>query len=300
MNWVAATLLSAFFLGIYDLCTKQSVRDNAVTPVIFFSTLTGALVWAVLLVVDTVHPGFLPLSLVTDALTWRQHLQILLKSAIVAASWIGTYFALKHLPLSIGSPIRATSPLLTLVGAIIFLGERPTWLQTVGILTTLASFVGLSFAGAAEGVHFLRNKWFWSLIAGNVFGATSGLYDKYLLGTLRFSVPSVQCWFSIYLLILFAPFTLGWKLRFWQRNDFVWRWSIPFIALSLLVADYLYFWALRHPNALIAIVMSLRRANTLVAFVGSLILFKELNGLKKLPAVLGILAGIVLTIMGAK
>lgn len=299
MDWIVATLLSAFFLGIYDLCTKHSVRANAVTPVFFFSTLTGALVWMALLGVDAIHPGLLPASLVTDSLTWKLHLQLLLKSAIVASSWIGTYYALKHLPLSLGSPIRATSPLLTLFGAIAFLGERPTWLETAGILTTLASFVGLSFAGAKEGVHFHRNKWFWSLIVGNLFGAASALYDKYLLGTLHFSVPTVQCWFSIYLLVLFTPFTLGWKLRLWPRNEFTWRWSIPFIALALLVADYLYFWALRHPDALVAIVMSLRRANTLVAFAGSLILFKELNGWKKLPAVIGILAGIVLTILGS-
>ena len=90
MNWVAATLLSAFFLGIYDLCTKHAVRANAVTPVFFFSTLTGALVWLALLLAQTLHPGLLPQTLVTDALTGKQHLQLLLKSAIVAASWIGT------------------------------------------------------------------------------------------------------------------------------------------------------------------------------------------------------------------
>jgi drug/metabolite transporter (DMT)-like permease len=300
LNWVVATLLSAFFLGIYDLCTKHSVRANAVTPVFFFSTLTGALVWLALLGVNAWQPGWLPPSLVTDPLTWQQHLQLLLKSAVVAASWVGTYYALKYLPLSLGAPIRATSPLLTLLGAVIVLGERPTWLETVGVLTTLASFVGLSIVGAAEGVHFHRNKWFWSLIVGNLFGAVSALYDKYLLGTLHFSVPTVQCWFSIYLVLLFTPLALGWKLRLWPRNEFTWRWSIPFIALSLLVADYLYFWALRHPEALVAIVMSLRRANTLVAFAGGLLLFKEVNGWKKLPAVIGILVGIVLTIWGKK
>jgi len=300
MNWVAATLLSAFFLGIYDLCTKHSVRANAVTPVFFFSTLTGALVWLALLAATAIHPGCLPASLVPDALTWHQHFQIFLKSAVVAASWIGTYYALKHLPLSLGAPIRATSPLLTLFGAIVFLGERPTWLETLGVLTTLASFVGLSVAGAKEGVHFHRNKWFWSLIAGNVFGAASALYDKYLLGTVHFTVPTVQCWFSIYLVVLFTPFTIGWKLRLWPRNEFNWRWSIPFIALSLLVADYLYFWALRQPDGLVAVVMSLRRASTLVAFAGGIILFKELNAWKKLPAVIGILIGIVLTILGSR
>jgi len=125
MNWVAATLLSAFFLGIYDLCTKHSVRANAVTPVFFFSTLTGALVWLALLATAAIRPGWLPASLVTDSLTWHQHLQLLLKSAIVAVSWIGTYYALKHLPLSLGAPIRATSPLLTLFGAIVFWASGP-------------------------------------------------------------------------------------------------------------------------------------------------------------------------------
>jgi drug/metabolite transporter (DMT)-like permease len=300
MNWVVAILLSAFFLGLYDLCAKHAMRANAVTPVLFFSTLTGATVWFGLLMVQVIHPGLLPHSLVTDVLTWKQHLQLLLKSGIVAASWIGTYYALKHLPLSLGAPIRATSPLLTLFGAILILGERPTWLETVGILTTLGSFVGLSGAGAREGVHFHRNKWVWFLLMGTLFGAVSSLYDKYLLGTLNFSVPTVQCWFQIYLLVFFAPFALGWKLRLWPRNEFRWRWSIPFIALALLVADYLYFSALRHPAGLVAVVMSLRRASTLVAFAGGLYFFREVNGWKKLPAVIGILIGIVLTILGRK
>jgi uncharacterized membrane protein len=255
-------------------------------------------VWLVLLLVQAIHPGLLPPSLVTDALTWKQHLQLLLKSGIVAASWIGTYYALKHLPLSLGAPIRATSPLFTLVGAILILGERPTALETVGILTTLGSFVGLSVAGAREGVHFHRDKWVWLLVAGTLFGAVSSLYDKYLFSTLNFSVPTVQCWFQIYLLVFFAPFALGWKLRLWKRNEFRWRWSIPFIALSLLVADYLYFSALRDPHGLVSIVMSLRRASTLVAFAGGLYFFHELNGWKKLPAVAGILAGIILTLLG--
>ena len=298
MNWVAAILLSAFFLGIYDLCIKQAVQRNAVTPVLFFSTLTGAVVWSALLAVDAVRPGLLPPMLVTDALTWKQHLQLLLKSGIVAASWIGTYYALKHLPLSLGAPIRATSPLFTLLGAILILGERPTWLETVGILTTLASFLGLSLAGAREGVHFHRNKWVGFIILGTLLGAVSSLYDKYLLGSLKFSVPTVQCWFSIYLVVLFAPFAFGWKLRLWPRNEFQWRWSIPVIALALLVADYLYFSALRQPGALVSIVMSLRRANTLVAFAGGLYFFHEVNGREKFPAVIGILTGIVLTLIG--
>ncbi|MGO9586431.1 MAG: EamA family transporter [Limisphaerales bacterium] len=298
MHWIVASLVSALFLGVYELCTKHAVRDNAVVPVLFFSTLSGAVVWLVLLVGQAVHPGLLPPSLVTDPLTLVQHLQLVLKSAVVAASWVFTYFALKHLPLSLGSPIRATSPLFTLFGALLILGERPTLLETVGVLTTLVSFVGLSVVGSREGVHFHRDKWVGFLIAGTLLGAASSLYDKYLLGRAHFSVPTVQAWFSVYLLVLFTPFAIGWKWRWWARNVFHWRWSIPFIAFSLLVADYIYFSALRDPDSLVSVVMSLRRGSTLVGFAGGLLLFGEKNGLQKLPAVIGILIGILLTVLG--
>ncbi len=298
MHWIVASLVSASFLGVYELCTKHAVRDNAVVPVLFFSTLTGATVWVVLLGVQVIHPGVLPASLVTDPLTLVQHLQLALKSVIVAASWVFTYFALKHLPLSLGSPIRATSPLWTLFGALLILGERPTLLEILGVVTTLISFIGLSFAGRHEGVHFHRDKWVGFIIAGTLLGAVSSLYDKYLLGRAHFSVPTVQAWFSVYLLVFFLPLAIGWKRRWWSRNEFHWRWSIPFIAFSLLVADYIYFGALRNPASLVSVVMSLRCGSTLVAFAGGLLLFGEQNGRQKLPAVIGILVGIVLTMLG--
>jgi transporter family protein len=298
MHWLTASLLSALFLGLYELCTKHAVQENAVLPVLFLSTFCGASVWGILLVVGALHPGALPPGLQTDSLTAVQHLQLALKSAIVAASWIFTYFALKHLPLSLGSPIRAMSPLFTWLGALTLLGERPTLLESIGVVTTLSSFFGLSLVGAREGIRFHRDKWVGFLLIGTVLGATSGLYDKYLLGRLRFSVPTVQAWFSVYLVLLFFPFALGWQRRWWERKQFHWHWSIPSIALFLLVSDYIYFGALRQPGSLVSIVMSLRRGSALVGFAGGILLFHEAHGLRKLPAVLGILAGIVLTVIG--
>ena len=192
MHWIAAALLSALFLGIYELCTKHAVNQNAVVPVLFYSTLTGALVWFGLLAVDFVAPGALPPALVTNHITGRQHLQLALKSFIVALSWIFTYFGMKHLSLSLGAPIRATSPVVVLLGAVLVLGERLTWLELLGVATTIGSFIGLSIAGRGEGVHFHRNQWVWFLVIGTVLGATSALYDRYLLGKLHFAVPTVQ------------------------------------------------------------------------------------------------------------
>lgn len=298
MNWILASLVAALFLGIYELCTKHAVRENAVLPVLFLSSVCSATVWTTLMVAGRLAPGLLPPALTTTPLDGFGHLQLAGKSALVASSWMFTYFAMKSLPVSITSPIRATGPIWTIAGALVVLGERPTLLEWLGIGTTLASFVGLSVAGRGEGIRFHRDRAIGFMVAGTLLGAVSSLYDKYLLGTAHLSVPTVQAWFSVYLAVFFLPLAVGWKRRWWPRNEFHWRWSIPGIAVMLLVSDYLYFGALQQPDALVSLVSSLRRGSTLVAFAGGLWLFREKNGLRKLPAVLGVLAGIVLTICG--
>lgn len=298
MHWVAASLVSAFFLGCYDLCTKHAVRDNAVLPVLFLANVCSATVWLALMAIQATDLTALPAGFAIAPLSAVQHGQLLLKSAIVAASWMCSYFAVKHLPVSIASPLRASGPVWTMVGALLVLGERPTALEVLGVGITLTSFVGLSFAGRTEGIHFHRNRWIGWLFVGTLLGAISGLYDKYLLGRAGFEAATVQAWFSIYLALLFLPFALGWRLRWWPRQTFAWRWSIPFVSLALLVCDFIYFNALRDPEALVSVVAGLRRASILVAFAGGILLFREPFGRGKLPAVLGVLAGVILTVVG--
>ena len=298
MSWIAATLVSAFFLGIYDLFKKHAVRGNAVLPVLFLSTLSGATVWLILLGVGWLRPETLPAELRVPSLTPVQHGQLLFKSALVATSWVGAYFAIKHLPVSIAAPIRATAPVWTVLGALTLLAERPTLIEWIGIATTLGSFAGLSAAGKHEGIHFHRNKWVWSMVISTMLGGFSSLYDKYLLGQAGFTASTVQAWFSIYMSVILLPLAVGWQRRWWTRGEFHWRWTIPFIGLALLLADYVYFDALRNPSALVSLVSSIRRGSVLVAFGGGLLFFGEQHGLRKLPAVLGVLLGIALTVTG--
>ena len=42
------------------------------------------------------------------------HLRVFVKAIIVLSSRISGYFALKHLPLTLAGPIKATQPVLTL------------------------------------------------------------------------------------------------------------------------------------------------------------------------------------------
>src|SRR3954463_14118897 len=150
MPWIVASLVSAFFLGCYDLCTKHAVRENAVLPVLFFANVCSASVCVTLMAIAAAAPAALPAGLHVVPLTATQHAQLVLKSIIVASSWVCSYFAVKHLPISIASPIRATGPVGPPIGALLVLGERPTWLEMLGVGITLASFVGLSVAGRGE------------------------------------------------------------------------------------------------------------------------------------------------------
>lgn len=298
MSWILAALLSAVFLGLYDLSKKQALNGNAVVPVLFLSTLCGAVIWAVLLLQQWIHPGLEPSWLSVEPLTPKQHLMVLGKAGIVSASWICSYFGVRHLPLSLAAPIRATGPLFTFAGAILILAERPSWVTTLGIGITLLSFLALSLAGKKEGIHFHKNPWVGMLMLGTLFGACSGLYDKFLMSSQHIKASTLQAWFSLYLVPVLFPFALGWYQNWWPRNRFDWRWSIPLIALALLVADFLYFDALRNPDALIAIVSSVRRGSTLVAFAGGILLLGEPHWKRKLPAVLGIVAGITTALLG--
>lgn len=299
MHWALLSLLSALGLGLYDICQKHALRDNPVVPVLLVSTATSASVWGALLLLQALAPSLLPTSLHVPALPALAHAQLLGKSALVATSWLCTYLAVKHLPISLAAPIRATSPLWTLGAAILWLGERPRPLQLLGILTTLGSFFGLSLVGRREGIHFHRNRWVAYMLLGTLLGAASGLYDKLLLGRLGLSPSSVQAWFSIYLLLLFAP--LAWLTRGSAKvghTAFRFRFSMPLLALCLLGADFAYFTALAQPDGLISLVASVRRGSTLIAFAAGVLLFHELNGWRKLGPVLGIVLGIALTLLG--
>lgn len=299
MSWVYEAVASAFFLGLYDVFKKQSVQGNAVIPTLFLSVCCGAAIWAPWVLWSSVAGMERAplLMLQVDRLDWVDHGRLLLKSAVVAVSWVFSYFALKHLPVSVAGSIRATGPFWTLLGAIVLFAERPDGLQWLGIALTLSSFVALSFAGRREGLVFHRNRWVFFMVGATLAGTASGLYDKHLMGTLGYRASTVQAWFSIYLVVVLLPVVVGWWRRWWPRGDFQWRGSIPLIGISLLVADYLYFEALRQEGAMISVVSCLRRGGVLVSFAAGYLLFKERNYRAKTPCVLGILAGVVLIVL---
>lgn len=301
MDWLILALVSAFFLGIYDVLKKFALNDNAVFPTLFFVTLTGTLFFTPFILVSKYAPELLEGKILfIPPITWHEHFLIFLKSILVTVSWSLSYLALRNLPITIVSPIRATSPLWTLFGAMLIFGERLNPLQWVGIIVTLGFFYQFTFAGKKEGIHFKSNVWIWCIIGGTLSGATSSLYDKYLLTSMDMDKMALQAWFTFYQVFLLIPMVLFyWKPRK-HKYPFQWRWAIPFIAVFLLIADFLYFYALSIPDSLVSIVSPIRRSGVVVAFIFGAFMFKEQNLTRKAYLLIGILAGIFIIMYGSR
>ncbi len=297
MAWLLLAFLSATLLGFYDVFKKESLRHNAVLPVLFLNTLFCSLI-------------FLPVAFRSDVPFggWEMQRYILLKSLIVLTSWVCGYYGMKNLPLTLVGPINATRPVMVLVGAMIIFGERLNLYQWIGVLLAILSFYMLSRSGKKEGIRFAHNRWIALVVLAAVFGAISGLYDKYLMATpenggLGLNRLTVQSYYNFYQCGIMGMMLLilheGDKLP--SFSGMGWKWMcIPLISIFLCMADWVYFYALSLDGALVAVVSMVRRGSVVVSFAMGAILFHERNLRSKALDVALVLLGMVFLYLGAR
>ena len=304
--WLILAFLSAAFLGIYDSLKKKALRDNAVIPILFLNTLFSSLIFL----------PFIILSATTDMLQgsmfqvasggWEVHKYIVLKAVIVLSSWVLGYFGMKHLPLTIVGPINATRPVMVLVGALLFFGERLNLWQWVGVSLAVISFLLLSRSGKKEGIDFKHDHWIYMIVGAAVLGAVSGLYDKYLMapvgeGGVGLDRMMVQSWSNIYqCFMMLAMLMLLWWPKHQQTTPFHWDWAIIGVSVFLSTADFMYFYSLSLPDAMISIVSMVRRGSVIVSFMCGAMFFHEKNLKAKAVDLALVLLGMIFLYIGSK
>ncbi len=304
--WLVLAFLSAVLLGFYDSFKKKSLSGNAVIPVLFLNTLFSSLIFLPFITLSRTS-GLLDGTIFhVGSGGWEVHKFILLKSCIVLSSWMLGYFGMKHLPLTIVGPINATRPVMVLVGALLVFGERLNLWQWAGVLLAVMSFFMLSRSGRKEGIDFEHNRWIWMIVGAAVLGAVSGLYDKYLMapqseGGAGLDTMMVQSWYNVY-----QCFMMGGVLAFmwWPHRKhstpFRWDWTIGFISVFLSAADFVYFYALSIPGAMISIVSMVRRGSVVVSFLFGAVAFHEKNLKSKLVDLILVLLGMVCLYIGSR
>ena len=285
--WLLLAFLSAAFLGLYDASKKQALKENAVLPVLWLNTAFSTLFFL---------PIFFTAQGVGDA---SAHLMVFLKAVIVLSSWIFGYFGLKHLPLTIVGPINATRPVLVLLGAMLLFGERLNLWQWVGVLLSIFSLLLLSRSSRKEGVDFGHNRWILLVALSALTGAMSGLYDRFIMTHLE--PLFVQGWYNLYqcLLMTLIVGALWWPSRR-RTTPFRWSWAIPFISITLTLADLAYLKALREQEAMISVVSMIRRSSVIISFACGALFFRERNLRSKALDLLFILIGMLFLYWGSR
>ena len=282
--WLLLAFLSATLLGFYDVFKKQSLKDNAVLPVLFLNTFFSSLVFLPFILLSVYEPDLLGGTIFNVPVAgWEQHKYIIIKSFIVLSSWIFGYFGMKHLP----------------IGAMLVFGERLNLYQWIGVMLAIASFFMLSRSGKKEGIDFKHNKWIFFIVLAAITGAISGLYDKYLMKSLNPML--VQSWYNVYQVFIMCPILL---LLWWPKRKsttpFRWDWTIILISVFLSAADFVYFYALSYDDSMISIVSMIRRGSVIVSFTFGALFFREKNLKSKAIDLILVLIGMIFLYLGSK
>lgn len=306
--WTVLAFISAVCLGFYDISKKIALRDNRVVDVLTLSVCISALVLSVPLILSRLCPEMMSgTPFYVPTLDMEAHLYTILKSMIVLSSWVFGYLSIKHLPISVVSPMQATRPMWTLVGALLIFGERLNTWQWIGVCLAIGTvFVFSFFTRHPRTPRVPRdpslNRYYIALALTIILGACSGLYDKYLMR--RYDHNAVQVYYTFYqailMLVVWAvenyrhPRTSGAFLS--SRSALL---PIALISLFLIISDNVYMLALRDPDSLIAVVSTIRRGGAVIGFAYGLIFLKEQDPLQKVLCMAGICAGLVCLAIGS-
>lgn len=305
--WTVLAFVSALCLGFYDISKKIALRENRVVDVLTISVCVSSLFLSIPLIFSRLCPEMmLGTHFYVPSLDGTAHAYTILKSIIVLSSWFFGYISLKHLPISVVSPMQATRPMWTLVGALLLFNERLNGWQWVGILLAIGSIFVFSFRRKTISNALstnTNNKYYYICLAFAIIsGACSGLYDKYLMR--QYDHNAVQVYYTFYqaimMLIVWAIFNRK-NIKFQISNlRFIKRIGvIVLISLFLIVSDNVYMLALRDPDSMIAVVSTIRRGGAVIGFAYGLLFLKEPDPVRKLCCMGGILAGLICLAMGS-
>ena len=155
-------------------------------------------------------------------------------------------------------------------------------------------------------IDFKHDRWIYMIVGSAILGAISGLYDKYLMapvesGGVGLDRMMVQSWYNIYQCGMMALMLwLLWWPKHEQTTPFHWSWSILGVSIFLSTADFMYFYSLSLPDAMISIVSMIRRGSVIVSFFFGALFFQEKNLKAKAFDLALVLLGMLFLYIGSK
>ena len=100
--------------------------------------------------------------------------------------------------------------------------------------------------------------------------------------------------------MMLAMLVLLWWPKHKETTPFHWSWSIIGVSIFLSTADFVYFYSLSLPDAMISIVSMVRRSSVIVSFLFGAMLFHEKNLKAKTLDLLLVLLGMIFLYIGSE
>lgn len=277
-------LTAALLHALWNLLAK---RARGGIPFTWLFSLLTVVLWAPIIAVYMI--------VWRPTLGWLALLFMLGSATIHLAYFLMLQRGYRHGDLSVVYPLaRGTGPLLSMVGAVLLLGERPTWLAVVGALLIIAGVFAI-----AGGPDMLRRR---TAVSGVSYGLMTGLliatytlWDKYAVSAVLVA-PLLLDYGSSFgrtLLLLPAIRTRTAEVRYeWQVH----RWEAIGISVLSSLAYILVLTAM-----ITAPVSYIAPARELSILFGALLgtwLLKEGNMRGRMLAATVMVAGIILLSLG--
>ena len=263
--WIVFAFGSAFFAGVTSILAKCGIRKTDSTVATAIRTII-VLIFAWVMVFVVGSQGTIA------SIPARSLVFLGLSGLATGASWLCYFYALQRGPIDKVVPIDKSSTVLTILLAIVFLGEPVSWFKGIAvILIGIGTFMMIE-KKADSGENPEKKRWLLYAVLSAVFASLTSILGKIgidgvesNLGTaIRTCVVLVMAW-----LIVFIKGKQH-TLKVIPQNE------LGFICLSGLAtgASWLcYYKALQ--DGLASVVVPIDKLSILVSIGFSALVFKE-------------------------
>ncbi len=220
-------------------------------------------------------------------------------SVLGALAYLFVAKAIRHMDVSIVSPLMTISPAIVVILAFFILGERITFLQLFGILLLIVGSYILErqYHGTKKIFtrRFKSNYFYYVFLALILYGFCS-IFDKFILRTVSplTYIPIIHFFIAINFIILICIFHNGFEgIKHGIKSAGKW-----ILLVAIFVTGYRLLQAQAISMAYVSLVIPIKRMS---AFFTTLIggrIFHEKNLAQRVFACIIILAGVFLVILG--
>ena len=287
MQWYFFAILTALLAAAAAIVEKKTLlKEHAME----FSTVLAVFNFFIVLVLLPYINFNFPLKMLAF---------IYIASVLATIAFLFVAKAVRHMDVSIVSPLMTFSPAIVVVLAFFILGEKVTFLQLFGILLLIiGSYVLESESHGTKKIFtktFKSNYFYYIFLALILYGFCS-IFDKFILRTVSplTYIPIVQFFIAINFIILICIFHNGFEgIKHGVKSAGKWIFLV-----AILVISYRLSYAQAVSMTYVSLVIPIKRMSAFFATAVGGRVFHEKNLAQRILACVIMLIGASLVILG--